>query len=141
MEQKLKFKAAQTALFTFIREENSLVMIRKSDQHVIENTSICVRELQGAVRSNSVVSVTPDFLDEYLELCDDLGTDPSEEVVSEARFLQAKEKAIQISEDQGVVQHVNKTAEGEFYVSDWYDCDSTVATIEPVYGLCGSKNN
>jgi len=28
----------------------------------------------------------------------------------------------------GCVQHVNKTIQGIYYVSDWFNCDSTIAS-------------
>ena len=42
----------------------------------------------------------------------------------------AKAEAQHISQEEGVVQHVEKTSEGseEYRVSDWYDSDLTVAT-------------
>lgn len=30
----------------------------------------------------------------------------------------------------GYVQHVNKTSDGYYVISDWYDADSTVASYE-----------
>lgn len=45
----------------------------------------------------------------------------------------AKEEAQKISEEEGVVQHVNKKPDGSYEVSDWYDADSTVISYE--YGM------
>lgn len=44
----------------------------------------------------------------------------------------AKAEAQRISQEEGVVQHVEETSEGsgEYRVSDWYDSDLTVATYE-----------
>ena len=44
----------------------------------------------------------------------------------------AKAEAQRISDEEGVVQHVEETSEGsgEYRVSDWYDSDLTVASYE-----------
>ena len=43
---------------------------------------------------------------------------------------QMKEKAQQISKEEGVAQHVNELPNGVFNVSDWYDSENTVASYE-----------
>jgi hypothetical protein len=45
-------------------------------------------------------------------------------------FEQAKEKALNISKEEGVVQHVNQVSDNNFKVSDWYDSDNTVVSFE-----------
>lgn len=42
----------------------------------------------------------------------------------------ARELAKRLSKESGCVQHVNQTAGGDYYVSDWYVTDSTVASYE-----------
>lgn len=44
-------------------------------------------------------------------------------------FKAAQAEAFKNSLD-GYSQHVNKSKDGEFYVSDWFNCDSTRATYE-----------
>lgn len=124
------FKCAETPAFYFWISENSedIIMSRKSDGHIIEDTRICVRELHGAIKADAITLVSPDYLHEYIELCDDLGVEPNDKVVDDADLQRAKAEAKKISMEQGVVQHVNKSSDGCYSVSDWYDCDSTVAS-------------
>lgn len=42
----------------------------------------------------------------------------------------AKEEAQRISQEEGVVQHVNQTSRGTYKIEDWYDADNTVASYE-----------
>lgn len=45
-------------------------------------------------------------------------------------LAQVKERAAEQSKDcGGCVQHVNKRDNGTYYVSDWFDSDSTVASF------------
>lgn len=41
-----------------------------------------------------------------------------------------KEKARQISKEEGVAQHVNDRGNGNYQVSDWFDSDTTIASFE-----------
>jgi len=45
------------------------------------------------------------------------------------RFQKACNQAYKESKN-GYVQHVNRTKDGAYYVSDWYNSDSTVASFE-----------
>lgn len=43
---------------------------------------------------------------------------------------QCKQEALRISKEFQCGQHVNYNVPGQYYyVSDWYDCDATVATF------------
>ena len=42
----------------------------------------------------------------------------------------AKMEAKRISQEEGVVQHVNEIRPGVYVVEDWYDSDSTVVSYE-----------
>lgn len=39
-------------------------------------------------------------------------------------------KAQQLSKDHRCVQHIERTESGDYRISDWYDCDNTVASFE-----------
>ena len=45
-------------------------------------------------------------------------------------FEEAKEKALNISKEEGVAQHVNQITDTKFVISDWYDADTTVFSCE-----------
>ena len=51
-------------------------------------------------------------------------------MASEESLAQAIERAKQISDEEGVVQHVNRREDGSYEVSDWYDSDNTVFSYE-----------
>ena len=42
----------------------------------------------------------------------------------------AHDEAKRVSKEEGVVQHVNKTIRGDYYVSDWFCDGSTIASYE-----------
>jgi len=44
-------------------------------------------------------------------------------------YEEARAEAHRISKEERVVQHVNKKQDGTYYVSDWYDSDSTVISF------------
>lgn len=45
-----------------------------------------------------------------------------------------KKRAMELSKGdgpgRGFAQHVNRRADGSYYISDWFDSDSTVASYE-----------
>ena len=52
--------------------------------------------------------------------------------IKEWNLEKAKAEAQRISQEEGVVQHVEETSEGsgEYRISDWYDSDLTVASYQ-----------
>lgn len=41
---------------------------------------------------------------------------------------EAKKEAQRISQEEGVTQHVNQYRDGTYYITDWYNCDTTVCS-------------
>ena len=51
-------------------------------------------------------------------------------MANEEALAQAIKRAKQISDEEGVVQHVNRREDGSYEVSDWYDSDNTVFSYQ-----------
>jgi len=51
-----------------------------------------------------------------------------------------KMEAKRISQEEGVVQHVNEIRPGVYRIEDWYDADTTVASYENGRSLDESLN-
>lgn len=55
-------------------------------------------------------------------------TDDDPEIVK--RNLREMKERAKTRSAAGFTQHVNKRSDGTYYISDWYDADSTVASFE-----------